>query len=84
MIKCKKAPDKPKNYTNRTLLPILIKIRGRGKNTFTIGRRVNTKNSHVILRVRANRINSATPLVTMLSLHMHQLPSKKHGKLEHI
>jgi len=36
-------------------------------------RRVNTQNSSDVSRVRDNRINSATPLVTMSSLYMHQL-----------
>ena len=34
---------------------------------------VNTRNASDVLRVRDNRINCATPLVVMLSLHMHQL-----------
>jgi len=35
---------------------------------------VNThENSNDVLRVRDNRINSATPLVIMSSLYMHQL-----------
>jgi len=64
------------NITFYTVLPILIKIRGRGKNTFTIEnclRGVSLQNSNDVSRVRDNRINSATPLVIMFSVYMHQL-----------
>ena len=38
-----------------------------------LARRVNKRNANDFSRVRANGINSATTLVIMLSLHMHQL-----------
>jgi len=64
------------NITFYTVLPILIKIRGRGKNTFTIETCTmgeHTKNCNDVSRVRDNRINSATPLVIMSSLYMRQI-----------
>ena len=64
------------NITFGTLLLILIQIRDRGKNKFTIEnclRGVSLQNSNDVSRVRDNRINSATPLVIMFSVYMHQL-----------
>jgi len=57
-----------------TLLVILIQIRDRGKvHDRNCAPGEHTKNSNDVSRVRANGINSATTLVIMLSLHMHQL-----------
>jgi len=52
----------------------LIKDRWTVHDRKLSARRVNThENSNDVLRVRANRINCAMPLVIMSSLHMHQL-----------
>ena len=57
-----------------TLLLILIWIRYRGKvHNQKLARRVNKWNANDVLRVRANGINCATPLVIMSSLYMPQI-----------
>ena len=64
------------NVISCTLSLILIWIRGCGTNKFTIENlRVGGTHakSNDVLRVRANEINIATPLVIVSSLYMHQL-----------
>ena len=50
---------------------IVERTRSRSKTVCAPGE--HTKGSNDVLRVRANRIKCAMTLVTMLSLHMHQL-----------
>ena len=52
-------------------LEIVERTRSRSKTVCAPGE--HTKNSNDISRVRAYQINSATPLIIMSSLHMHQL-----------
>ena len=57
-----------------TLFFIVIQIRDRGKNTFMIEKKLAcTPNLMMFRELGIIEINSATPLVRMSSLYMHQL-----------